>query len=815
MSSQVPATSRRLAAVVAGLILSSVSGVAVGAEPASSAAADVAEGSPTRTDRSSVAAPVEALIVRVFVNTVSRGNVAVLRDVNGDFLIPAAEYTRWGLSLPGATPVQIGGEQYIRLGEVHGLDARFDTATVTLHLQAAAGALSGTTIDLRPKRRTGVLYPADASVFLNYGLSAAGDESFGNLRYEAATELGARLGNWLFYNTTDHQWGPSNESRLTRLLTNAQYDDRPNLRRLTLGDFFTAGFDLSSSVPMGGVSLTKDYSMDPYFIQYPTAAFRTEVAFPSTLQVRVDGNLIAQRQVQPGPVDIANITGVTGARNVSVVIRDPFGREQVLQQPFFFATNVGLAEGLHEYSYNLGWLRRDYGLESNDYGDPALAAFHRYAFTNRLTLGLRGQATRDLYNVGPFGTYQFPRFGVVAGGVSLGGRDGALGHAVSAGYSYTGLNFSVNLGTRYFSRDFGQLADLTSGFRQRSDRYVSASAYSNAAGSLTATYSASDNYDGPPTEIINLSYSLATLGGRGLLSASYVRTLEPASGYFALLSYRYFVDQLTSAVAAAGAGRGSNTQSVSLQRSIPQGQGLGYEVTAGRAGGDGPDAAFGRGFVQFNAPHAELGAEYARSSRADGGPGFSRAFVAGSIGSVGGSAFLARPVEDSFALVRLPGLADVPVFANGWYAGRTNSAGEVVATNLSSYYDNYINFGAKDLPFDYVFPSSEKVISPPSRSGTLVTFEVRKVRAVYGVLVEQRNGVLAPLEFREMTVTRGANVVKGFTARRGEFYVEGVEPGEHMLQLNNGASCTARLRVPDDAGAMTDVGTLTCVPTAR
>ena len=82
------------------------------------------------------------------------------------------------------------------------------------------------------------------------------------------------------------------------------------------------------------------------------------------------GNLIAQRQVQPGPVDITNITnGITGGQNVSVVIRDPFGREQVLQRPFFFATNVGLAEGLHEYSYNLGFLRRQYGIDSNDYGD--------------------------------------------------------------------------------------------------------------------------------------------------------------------------------------------------------------------------------------------------------------------------------------------------------------------------------------------------------------------------------------------------------------------------------------------------------------
>jgi outer membrane usher protein len=604
-------------------------------------------------------------------------------------------------------------------------------------------------------------------------------------------------------------------SRLTRLLTNAQYDDRPNLRRVTFGDFFTAGFDLSGSVPMAGVSLTKDYSMDPYFIQYPTAAFRTEVTFPSTVQVRVDGNVIEQRRVQPGPVDITNITGVTGAQTVSVLIRDPFGREQVLQQPFFFATNIGLAEGLHEYGYNLGLLRRAYGIESNDYEDLALSAFHRYAFTNRLTLGLRGQATRGLYNVGPFGTYQFPRLGVIAGGVSLGGADGSQGTAASIGYSYTGRNFSFNAGARHFSRDFAQLADRNSTYRQRSNQYASSSVYVPALGTFTATYSAFDTYDGPQSRIVNLSYTLGVLDGSGLLSASYLRTLEPATSYAAMFSFRYYFDRMTSVVAAIGAGRGSNSQSLSLQRAIPQGQGLGYDVTAGHVSGDGSSGTFGRGFVQFNAAPAEIGAEYARSSRPDGGPSLSRAFIAGSIGAVGGSVFLARPVQDSFALIRIPGLADVPVFANGWYAGKTNSAGEVVANNLSSYYDNFIRFSAQDLSLDYVFKGSDKVISPPRRSGTLVNFEVRRMRAVFGVLAEQRDGSLVPLEFRELTLTRGTEVTKGFTARRGEFYVEGVEPGEYLLQLNGTAPCSARIRITDDAQPMTDIGTVLCISLPR
>ena len=813
MSSQAPAGRRRRLVDVAWLAVLLGLGLTA-SRGAASATVSAAEAGSVQAATACAAAPFEPLIARVFLNTAARGDLPALRDARGNFLVPIGEFAKWGLTPAPAATVLVDGEPQVCLADVKGLDVRFDAKTVTLHLQVAAGALSGTTIDLRPKRRSGVLYPADTSVFLNYGLNAVGDDAFAGLRYQAATEFGMRHGNWLLYGTSDYRWGEGVASRFARLLTNAQYDDRPNLRRLTVGDFFTPGFDLSSSVPMGGLSLSKDYSMDPYFIQYPTASFRTEVAFPSTVQVRLNGNVIDQRQVQPGPVDIANITGVTGAQNVSVTIRDPFGREQVLQQPFFFATNVGLAQGLHEYSYNLGLLRRNYGVEGDDYEDLALAAFHRYAFTSRATLGLRGQATRDLYNVGPFGTYQFPRFGVLAGGVSVGGSDGSLGYAASAAYSYMGRNFSLNLATRYFSRDFAQLADLGTAYRQRSNQYVSASLFLPAAGTLTGTYGALDTYDGTESKTLSLSYTLGTLGGRGVLSISYMHTLEPFSNYAAVVAFRYYFDQLTSAVATVGAGRHTNTQSLSLQRSTPQGQGIGYDITAGHAGGDQRDGAFGRAFAQFNATHADLGAEYVRSSR-DGGPGLSRAFIAGSIAAVGGSVFLARPVQDSFALIRIPELADVPVYANGWYAGRTNAAGEVVANNLSSYYDNYISFGARDLPFDYVFSGSEKVISPPRRSGTLVTFEVRKMRATLGVLVEQRNGAFVPLEFRELTLTRGEQVIKGFTARRGEFYIEGVEPGEYLLQLNGGAPCTARLRVPDDAGGITDVGTLTCVAPAK
>ena len=756
-----------------------------------------------------IPAPREAIIARIVVNTVPRGDIAIVRGGDGRIFVPVSDAAKWGAALGDAATFVFEGERYVDLAAMRDVKATFNAATVTVEVTIAAKAFSQNTLDFRPQRRANVTFPSDTSVFLNYGVNAAGDENAQNRSYQFSTELAARTGNWLFYNTTTQAWGNITPAGFIRLLTNVQYDDRANLRRFTAGDFFTPTFDLANPVPMAGLSLTKFYAMDPYFIQYPTAGFATEVALPSTVLVRVDGNLIAQRQVQAGPLAISNITGIVGAQNVSVVIRDPFGREQVLQQPFFYAINSGLAKGLHEYSYNLGFLRENYGITSDDYGPLAASAFHRYAFTDDVTLGVRGQASSNLFNIGPFGTLQTPRFGIVGGGVSVGGDGHDMSPAGSIAYAYTGHEFSLQLGSRYFGRHYAQLSDAGVSFRSRSSYYISGSYYLQGAGTVSATYNASSTYEGPSSTVGNLGYTLGVLGGKGLVALNYTRTFEPASAYTWLASFRYQFDEFTSVVGGVGGGQGGNSQAVSLQRSLPQGEGVGYDLTIGHVQATDTDPVYGRAFVQANTQFANVGVEYVRATSTEGPPGLSRVFAAGSIAYVGGSVVASRPVDDSFALVRL-GVPDVPVYANGWFVGRTNARGEAFANNLASYYDNSISFDARDLGLDYVYPISEQTIAPPLRSGTLVAFAIRKNRAIQGSLIGITDGKRVALEFREIRLVKGDSTISSFTARQGEFYVEGVEPGDYELQAAGAAPCTATVRVPEDVDAMTSVGQIVC-----
>ncbi|HXZ91805.1 MAG TPA: fimbria/pilus outer membrane usher protein [Burkholderiales bacterium] len=754
--------------------------------------------------------PLEPIIARIVVNSVEKGDATVYRSAQGTWLARPADVGNWGLKAPESARVEIDGEPYVALDRLPELKVAFDEQTVTLALQAAPGQLPATDIDLAWRRKPGTLYPADSSMLFNYNLTALGDAGFGSRSYQGSTEFAARSGNWLLYNTTSYQDGAGFDHRTTRLLTNVQYDDRANLRRLTAGDFFTPGFDVAGSVGMGGFSFSKLYGMDPYFVQYPTAGFTAQVALPSTVEVRVDGNLVSQQLVQPGTLDIRNVTAAAGQRNVTVIIRDPYGREQVLGQPFYF-TQFGLTKGLQEYSYNVGALRQRYGVASNDYGHLAASGFHRYAFTDSLTLGLRGEGDSELYNLGPFATLTLPRAGIVGLGFSGSERNGVRGHATGATYSYARGPFSLGYAGRTFSRDFAQLADeINLPLFLKSDEFANAALFFPQLGTFSLGYASMRSYTLPDQRSWNFGYTRSLLDARAILTFNYTRAERPVTGDSWLVSFTYYFDRITSAVGRAGGTQGSNFQSAALQKAVPLGQGYGYVVEGGRAERDGESAAVGRGMFQLNAAHAIAGVDTFTSSDRSVEPGSSRAFVAGGIGYAGGTLFASRPILDSFAVVRVGDVPGVPVYANGWLQGNSDARGEVVATNLNAFYDNDISFRAQDLPLNYAFPRSQLTVSPPNRSGSVVKFQLKAVQAVYGSLVAERAGKRAPLDLRELAVSGAGRSFPSFTGQRGEFYFEDLEPGDYTLRVQGKAACTATIRVRHTADPFLDLGAVPC-----
>lgn len=787
-----------------------------------------AEGAPVTfaqaAPRDEVSPPLEAIIVTVTVNDVARGTVPVLRDAKKRLFVPLADFRSWNLAIPAGAVTRLQGIEHVDLNRVPKLQVVFDEKRIALKVTVPAGDLPKNTIDLRWHYQD-ALRPTQPSAFFNYAVSFTGDDSFESSRTQVTTEVGGRVGASLLYSSGNYTGGVGGRG-YTRLQTNLTHDWRDSLQRLVVGDFFTPTRELSASVPMGGVSFSKYYPMDPYFIQYPTMNLSTTAALPSQVEVQIDGNVVARRQVEPGPVDIVNITGYTGARNVQVVVRDAFGREQLYQQPYYF-TDFALKKGLHDYSYNLGFVREQYGVKSNDYEKPAFSGYHRYGFADWLTLGLRGEAREGMFNIGPTGTVLLPNAGIVGAGLSVSNGNGTTGYAGSFFYNYIAPTWSVSANARHFGDDY-RLLPFGAPSQTRNFGTATISYSPMRRGTISASYTVTQQRDLELLRVWNFGYDISLFGGRGILTLGYTNSSGLVDSWGGSITFRYFFGVDYSVVASAIGSRNANSQSLMFEKTLPRGEGYGFSLGPGRSKSLDDTAVLANAFGQYNGRYAALMGQYQASSNDRVTRGFAQVSVASSIGYVPGRFFVSRPLTDSFAIVKVGDVPDVRVSANGQPMGVTDERGEVVVSPLISFFDNYIKFDQQTVPLDYVFTNSRMVASPALRSGSYLKFDVKKNRAILGRLVQEVNGERIPIEFRELKVTRtGVDVraleqlygpdyfIQSFTGRGGEFYIEQLEPGEWRLQAVMDPTCIATIKVPKTEEALTDLGAVLCTPPRR
>ncbi|MGQ0579298.1 MAG: fimbria/pilus outer membrane usher protein [Betaproteobacteria bacterium] len=772
------------------------------AESASSKLAQAAPGA-------EVSLPLDAIIVTLSVNGVPRGTAPVLRDQKGRFFVPVADFRSWGLADPDGAALRLQGIEHVDLGRVPELQARFDEKRVALEITVAAEKLPKNTIDLR-WRYPDALRPTQPSAFFNYALSVFGDESFDSSRTQVTTEVGGRIRDTLLYSSGTYT-DQAGDRGYTRLQTNLTYDRRDSLQRLVAGDFFTPVRELSASVPMGGVSFSKYYSLDPYFVQYPTLNLNTTAELPSQVEVRIDGNVVARQQVQPGPIDIVNVTGYQGARNVQVVVRDAFGREQVIQQPYYF-TDFALKQGLHDYSYNFGSLRNNYGVSSNDYDEPAFSGFHRYGFSDRLTLGLRGEAGVGMVNAGPIGTVLLPGAGIVGAGASVSDGEGTTGYAGSLFYSFIAPRYSVNVSGRHFDDNYRL---LPTGAPSQTRNFASASvAYSPAnLGTISTSYTVTEPRDLESLYAWNVGYNMSLFGGRGILTLGYTKNWGLIDEWTSSVVFRYLFDRDYSAVASAVQAGDTKSDAVSFEKTVPVGEGFGFNVGPGRAETPAGTSTLSNAYGQYNGRYAMLQGRYQGSSNDNVSRGLAEITVASGIGYVQDRVFVSRALTDSFAVVKVGDVPDVAVTSNGQFMGTTDKRGEVVVSPMLSFYDNFLGFDQRAVPLDYVFTRSRLVVSPAFRAGSFLAFDVKKNRAVFGRLEQEIQQQRVPIEFRELVVMRADVEIRAFTGKGGEFYIEALDPGEYELRVAADPACVATIRVTDLE--LMDFGAVLCAPAGR
>ena len=774
-------------------------------------------------------APAETMVLRVTLNTEDKGDIFVGRLANLDFLVKVEDLKAMGFKEPVGTVMLHDGEPHMSLKSMRGVSFTFEEKNLALNVTAEPQLLPRLALKLRTEQEIRGAISRGNSAFFNYALNYSKGDSLVGSGVGFAAELGWRLGDYLLLSNGDTTQDATGRRKFVRLMSSVTHDDRENLRRTVVGDFFTPSRELSSSVNLGGISLSKLYGLNPYLIQFPMQSLSGKVALPSDLEVYLDGQRIRSEKLKPGEFELRDLVAYGGARNVQLVLRDAFGRVQEFSYSLYFSDQP-LQQGLHEYSYNLGALRRDYGLESNHYGPLAFTLFHRYGVSNALTLGWRAEGTKGIFNAGPSATLVLGSAGVVnlaLAGSSIGDRRGAAG---SVTYNYQANSWSLGFSLRRDWGDYAALGDpVTISNRNfegnvvasyalpgRGTVSLSHSALSTRVGVLASAATPAQPFNASPLEsrrITAVNYSVPLVSGRVALTTSLSHIKDRESRNEAFVGLTFFFNRDYSAAANYRGNRDSYAESFQFSRNQPIGEGLGYALSADRATNPSAVGLQGKSSIQYNAPVAIFRGDYARSQ--DNGPVTSdyRVSVAGGLAYVDGNVAAGRPVTDSFGIVKVGELEGVAVAVNGQPIGKTNARGKLFVPALAAYFDNDVSITPESVPIEYSIPATLKKVSPSLRSGVVIDFGVTKVQAFTGKLKFWQEGTSKPLEFQEISFSAEGRTQNLQTGRGGEFYIENLKPGAYPAKvLVEGKSCLFDLTIPVSDETFVDLGELVCRP---
>ena len=497
-------------------------------------------------------------------------------------------------------------------------------------------------------------------------------------------------------------------------------DDPQGLRTLLLGDSFTQLGQLGSKRPLWRCSIRDELlaSTRPHHVSVAGIPRHGHRALHRRRLCQWKQNRFPA--VQAGPFTLNGVPLVSGAGDVQLVVRDAFGQQQTLVQPFYASRRL-LRGGLDEFQVSAGAFGENYGLDSFDYGSGVGAGYWRRGVNDQFTIEARGEGDANVYAGGLTGDFAVGLLGTLTAGGALSNGSAGSGNLWIAGYEYFGRPFNFAARSFWASRNFRAVGDENLPVVQRQS-FVSAGVNFGAVGSLGLAWAAQYYRALPSIDTVALTYT-ATVVPRVFLTLSISRSYSVIDQTSAFATLNFVLGGRTSAGLEATTTRSDRYTSSygawSVQQTLPTDEGFAYRLRSTSNnqldGGVGYTWRYGTYLLEASRYQGESAA---------------RATASGGLGFINGYTFASRPVTESFGLVQVGDIEGVRVFHDGNPVGRTDADGRIVLQRMTPYVANRVTIDDRDLPIDVSISTRELNVAPQFRSGALINYDARRRRSV-------------------------------------------------------------------------------------
>lgn len=638
----------------------------------------------------------------------------LLQDSQGGLYANAAALRQWRLRVPASAALRFEGEDWYRLDGLPSVRTRYSAQDQAVAIEAGPELFERQVEALAAPEQM-EMTPAATGGFFNYDvfLEHALDET--NL--SGAFELGAFSPRGVGVATFIGGVGGGG-SRLVRLDTSWTIDRPASLTTIRLGDGVSSVGPGGVPIRFGGIQYGRNFAIQPGYVTMPLPALEGSAAVPSVVDVYVNSALQGSRDVMPGPFEITDVPIQSGGGTVQFVVRDLLGREVVSEQSYY-ASAAMLRSGLHDFSYEIGFVRRGFGRSSAGYGRLMASTAHRYGLTDSVTVEGHAQASESVQMGGIAATAALFDLGLVGGSVSISHSPRGTGAriAASAERRTSGLSFGIR--SEYSSRDYAFIGMSES---ERPTR-MTVQAFADMPfrnGSAGVNFIRRDNRGRPDESLAGIfaSYRIARSASLQLyarrVTAGDRQTIVGAHLAFALGGRR----STSAGIERRGRAIAGHA---SFQQDPPSGTGDGYRVSATAGPVESVDAHYAH---QFRS--ATVGAHVSHSNGRSG----VRLSAAGGIGLIGSRLFASRTIGSSFAAVEVGDHPNVRVYADNQLVGVTDDNGTAIVPAMRAFERNVIRIEEGDLPIDVQLAASEVAVRPFGRTGTVVSFAAHRERGV-------------------------------------------------------------------------------------
>ena len=772
----------------------------------------------------------QTLLLEVVVNGHPIGKIGEFVQRDSELLARPGELRDLGIRVPDRAPSNQA--DLVPLSAIEGLAARLDMATQTLYVTAAperllpelllAGGVSGGNVPVE----SGIGGTLDYDVV---GTSVSGQNlGSGLFDLRAFSPWGVVSSGFLGYaGTNPNSPLPYSAIRLDSVYT---YADVDNLRWYRAGDFINGGLGWTRPVRFGGVQIQSDFSMRPDLVTFPLPSVGGSAAVPSTVDVLVNGTRVLSRQVAPGPFEIPQLPVVTGGGAIQMTVTNALGQQVATTLPFYASSNL-LAPGLQTYSAEVGAVRRNWGVISDDYGALAGSATYRRGLSPVVTIEAHAEGTAGLMAAGAGGVVNVGDLGVVNFSAAGSGLD-LPGVQLTAGAQRIGPVASLGAFASVASRNFRDIATVNGdpvpqrqlnayaslSFGRFGSAGISYTGIDRSAvftpisfvapaggflaqntvlpgGTVSTTSGAASFLPVLRARIVSANYSVQ-IGNLSFYATAF-RDFAQGGGSGAILGVTIPIGPRSSAGVSAGSGSGSGYAQVQATQSPVLIGDWGYQIY-GSAGN--PDQQFG--LVQYKSPWGLVSAGASRI----GTQTALRGEAQGALSYADGGLFASNTINDAFAVVDTD-TPDIRVYSENREVERTDSAGRVLVPDLRSFDLNNLSIDPSDVPADASVPYMTKEVRPQYRSGVVVRFPVRASHGALLRLVDQAGQPLPVGSVATLKATK-ASVPVGYD---GEAYVQDLRRhNELAIERPDGSRCTVAFDYEPAPGEIPTIGPLTC-----